>query len=277
MPFVANPTRLFVFLVIVSFAALPAHAAKSKREPVLKLVQQIQHADYAGDRPALKRLYGQLTPLADDKELAPTVHYWSGFAMWRRAINGFNDSTDARELEQDLKQAIGEFKQTMALDPQFVDAKIGVVSCLGNLMFLSHDQAHTQELLQEMLPVMKDVQAAAPENPRWLWVRGPQLWYLGEERGGGEKLAFAAYEKGLEAARKLKGSVTDPLVPSWGEPELLMNLAWSNLHRKEPDLAAADLYARQALEIVPYWHYVRDILVKQIQDARKTSGDKASP
>jgi hypothetical protein len=56
-----------------------------------------------------------------------------------------------------------------------------------------------------------------------------------------------------------------------------MNLAWSNLHRKEPDLAAADQFARQALEIVPYWHYVRDILVKQIQDARKTTGDKASP
>ena len=32
-----------------------------------------------------------------------------------------------------------------------------------------------------------------------------------------------------------------------GEPDLLMNLAWSNLHRKKPDLDAADRYAHQAL------------------------------
>lgn len=29
-----------------------------------------------------------------------------------------------------------------------------------------------------------------------------------------------------------RGAVRDPLIPSWGEPELLMNLAWDNLNRK---------------------------------------------
>ncbi|MGC2695464.1 MAG: hypothetical protein WA738_06705 [Candidatus Angelobacter sp.] len=268
-----HPTKLFIFLLAL-ITSLPASAEKSRREQVLKLVAQIQHADYAGDRPALQRLYTALTPFVDDKELAAPVHYWRGFAQWRRALNGFNDSTDPKELEQDLKQAIEEFKLTLVRDPQFVDAEVGAVSCLGNLMFLSHDQAHTQELLQEMLPMMKDAQAVAPENPRLLWVRGPQLWYLGEERGGGEDLAFATYAKGLELARKQQ--VNDPLQPSWGEPELLMNLAWSNLHRKQPDLDAADQYARQALRQVPYWHYVRDILLPQIQQARKKTGERAS-
>jgi hypothetical protein len=238
------------------------------------LVAQVQHADYAGDRPELLKLYVQLSPFVEDKEVGASARYWRGFAMWRRALNGFNDSTDAKELEQDLKQAIAEFKATVAKEPDFVDAKIGTISCLGNLMFLSHDQEHTNALLQEMLPIMKETQTAAPENPRWLWVRAPQLWYLGEERGGGEDLAFATYQKGLEAVRRQK--VDDSLQPSWGEPELLMNLAWSNLHRKKPDLAAADRYAHQALQIVPYWHYVRDILLPQIQTAqiqeKKTAG-----
>ncbi len=76
------------------------------------------------------------------------------------------------------------------------------------------------------------------------------------------------YQKGLKAAREHKNMSSDPLTPSWGEPELLGNLAWSNLNRSTPDLVAAERYARSALELVPYWHYVRDILMKQIQAAR---------
>jgi hypothetical protein len=50
-----------------------------------------------------------------------------------------------------------------------------------------------------------------------------------------------------------------------------MNLAWANLHRTAPDLDAADRYAHSALQIVPYWHYVRDILIPQINDAKAKS------
>jgi hypothetical protein len=58
------------------------------------------------------------------------------------------------------------------------------------------------------------------------------------------------------------------LEPSWGEPEVLMSLAWSNLNRATPDLTAAENYAKAALQIVPYWHYVRDTLMQQIRDAK---------
>ena len=60
----------------------------------------------------------------------------------------------------------------------------------------------------------------------------------------------------------------DRLEPSWGEPELLMNLAYSNLNKNTPDVNAAERQARAALEIVPYWHYVRDILLPQILAAK---------
>jgi len=47
-----------------------------------------------------------------------------------------------------------------------------------------------------------------------------------------------------------------------------MSLAWSSLNRATPDVNAADQYAHAALALVPYWHYVRDILLPQIQTAK---------
>jgi hypothetical protein len=59
-----------------------------------------------------------------------------------------------------------------------------------------------------------------------------------------------------------------PLEPSWGKPELMMGLAYCHLNTSHADLGAAERYARSALEIVPYWHYVRDILLPQILAAK---------
>lgn len=46
-----------------------------------------------------------------------------------------------------------------------------------------------------------------------------------------------------------------------------MSLAWSHLNKDVPDAAAAERYAKEALAIVPYWHYLRDILTPQIRKA----------
>ena len=239
------------------------------REQVIMIVTRIQRADYEGDRVALKRLYGELTPFVENKQLASRVRYWRGFALWRRALNGFNESVEPKELEEDLEQAVSEFDEATARDPGFVDAKIGAGSCLSNLIFLNQkNPARVQELVAQAGPLLKEAQAAAPDNPRLFWVLGPNRWYAPPERGGGQAKAMEMYEKGLEAVRKHKSTTDDPLQPSWGEPELLMNLAWSNLHRTTPDLNAAEQYAHSALDLVPYWHYVRDILMPQIRAAQ---------
>jgi len=258
-------------LAMSLFSATAALAAPAERprETVLKLVTQIQKADYEGNRVALQSLYADLEPFNADEKLASRVRYWRGFALWRRAINGFNDSADPKDLENDLTQAIAEFKESAAKDPAFVDAKVGTISCLGNLMYLALGHAdRVQELLAQSIPLVKEVRASHPENPRFVWVLGPILWNTPKERGGGQDKAIESYLKGLESAHKLKGTVTDPLEPSWGEPELLMSLAWSSLNRAAPDVNAADHYAHSALALVPYWHYVRDILLPQIQTAK---------
>lgn len=261
--------KKIVFLLVSLSVIAIASSASEMRQKATKTVAQIQRADYEGNRTALKQLYEELSPYTDDKDLASRVRYWRGFAMWRRAINGFNDSTDPKELERDLTLAVDEFHDASTKDPGFVDAKIGELSCFGYLMYINQkDQVRMKELLAQASPLNKEAMASAPDNPRLIWVRGPILWNTPSERGGGQAQAIASYEKGLEAFKNRKATTSDPLEPSWGESELLMNLAWSNLSRTTPDLNAAEQYALSALKLVPYWHYVRDILLPQIRDAK---------
>ena len=235
------------------------------------IVKQIQRADYEGDRAALKRLYADLEPLAEDSSIASRVRYWRGFALWRRALNGFNESADRSDLEQDLTLALAEFEKA-AKGPGPADPQAAEASCLQNLAFLHYVQknaGHAKDFLEKSFPLLKAAEAAEPENPRVLWILGASRWYTPLERGGGQAVAVATYEKGLMAARSQKSRPNDALTPSWGEPELLMSLAWSNLNQTAPDLKAAEQYANSALQIVPDWHYVRDILLPQIRAAKK--------
>lgn len=258
-------------LALVGFLrAFSPSAAPASREEVAKTIRLIQRADYEGDRAALRRLYKELAPFGTDKQLLSRIQYWRGFALWRRAINGFNEDVDPKELEQDLGQAIADFKESLTADPTFLDSRIGEVSSLGNLMYLSRGYPdRVNELLAQSRVLVKEANAVDPQHPRLLWVMGPIYWNIPVERGGGQDKAIAAYQTGLEEIRKRNiAAPVDPLDPTWGEPELLMSLAWSNLNREKPDLDAAEQQAQAALKTVPYWHYVRDILLPQIQKAR---------
>ena len=254
--------------------AVPAPAVDASRDQAVKIVAQIQRAAYEGDRAALKQLYEQLLPFVDEPELASRVRYWRGFAKWRRGINGFNETPTPKDLAEDLTEAESEFDAALQRDPGFVDAKVGAASCLFNRLFLEgvfKNEKEPQRLREILTPaslLLKDAKTLAPDNPRLLWVVGPNQWNTPPERGGGQDKALATYQKGLDAFRRHKESANDALEPTWGEPELLMSLAWSNLNRTTPDLKAAEQYAQAALKLVPYWHYVRDVLMPQIRTAQ---------
>jgi hypothetical protein len=264
-------------ILVITSASAFARPLSTAREAVVRIVTQVQKADYEGDRSALERLYGELTPFTGNKEFAARVFYWRGFALWRKALNGFNENVDKRDLEHDLHQAAEEFEKSASVDPAFVDSKIALGSCFGLLAYAvgKKDAAEQQALIAKSRQAISDAKAAAPDNPRLLWVLGPVYWNTPPDRGGGQARAMEVYEKGLETIRIHKNATSDPLDPSWGEPELLMSLAWSNLNRTTPDLDAAEQNARSALARVPYWHYVRDILVPQIQAAKAKQGGKS--
>jgi len=266
-----NKNRAVPATFVAAFLTFPVALttrADETAQQVALIVAQIQHADYAGDQAAMQKGYDDLKSFVEDPQLASRIRYWRGFAQWRRAINGFNDSVEPKELEQDLKSALDEFKIAMEKDPKFVDAKVGTISCLGYLAFMNRtDQTRAKELVGQIIPLAKEATEAAPDNLRLIWVRGPILWNIPPERGGGQDKAIENYQHGLEASSKIKAN-DDALQPSWGKPELMMSLAYSYLNMKSPDANAAEHYAREALEIVPYWHYVRDILLPQILAAK---------
>jgi hypothetical protein len=255
--------------------ALTAPAVDAPREQVVKIVAQIRRADYEGDRAALNQLYEQLVPFVDQPELASRVRYWRGFAKWRRGINGFNETPTPKDLAEDPTEGESEFDAAIQRDPGFVDAKVGAASCVVLRLFLEgvfsteKDPQRLRAILAPASQLIKEAKEAAPDNPRLLWVVGPNQWSTPPERGGGQDKALATYQKGLDAIRDHKENASDPLEPTWGEPELLSSLAWSNLNRTTPDLKAAEQYAEAALKLVPYWHYVRDILIPQIRAAER--------
>jgi hypothetical protein len=260
--------KLVAAIISVSCSSIQATSVNEARDQVAAIVSQIQHADYASDQAAMQRGYEQLKPFLENNEFGSRVRYWRGFAQWRRAINGFNDAVDPTELEQNLRTALDEFKIAMEKDPAFVDAKVGTISCLGYLAFMNwKDQARAKELVGQIMPLLKEATEMAPDNPRLIWVHGPIFWNTPPERGGGQDKAIENYQRGLEVCSKIKAS-DDLLEPSWGKPELMMSLAYSYLNNSAPEVNAAERNARSALEIVPYWHYVRDILLPQILAAK---------
>jgi hypothetical protein len=238
------------------------------------LVQAIQRADYQGDRAALQRLHQELSALPEEPATAARQRYWEGFALWRRAINGANEKPMPEDLRADLLGALSDFDRSVAADPRFDDSNVGRISCLQFLAFLDRgDPEKLKESVGRFVALFKEVSPRAQDNPRFQWVRGLSDWYT--PPGSSPEVvqqhvekAQATYAKGAALAREQKGRVTDPLDPSWGEPENLMSLAWCSLHKTTPDPQQAEAYARQALALVPDWHYVRDILLPQIQSAR---------
>ena len=261
-------SKVITAAMVAALSCASAAPNVNIRDQASRIISKIQRADYEGDQAAMQKGYDDLKPFVADKQLASRIRYWRGFAQWRRAINGFNDSVDPKELEQELKIALDEFKVAIEKDPKFVDAKVGMISCNGFLLFVeAKDETRRKERIERILALEKEATAMAPDNPRLIWVHGPVLWNTPPERGGGQDKAIENYQRGLEICSKIK-TVDDQLEPSWGKAELMMSLAFCYLNTKPGDVNTAERYARGALEIVPYWHYVRDILLPQILAAK---------
>jgi hypothetical protein len=63
-------------------------------------------------------------------------------------------------------------------------------------------------------------------------------------------------------------------LPDWGRAEALMTLANAHIMKASPDVDAAAVEASEALRLQPDWHYVRDVLMPQIEAKRKQLAGK---
>lgn len=259
--------KLIAWIVALSALAPPAPAAPNPEARLAELAAAVLDADYRGDRPALARLEAELGRL-DVPTRAEYREYWRGFALWRRGINGFNETPRPDDLVADIEKAVARFKAAQQARPEWIEAKLAMVGCQGNLIYLAgNDEARRKAIVEEAIPGFHWILENAGDNPRALWIRGGMEMWAPPPRGGDVVKAVATMRQGVAAA--WRESLAEPAppswVPRWGGPENLMNLSYVYAHGPKPDRALALAYAEGALTAVPEWHYVRDVLLPQIE------------
>jgi hypothetical protein len=270
-----------IFSVPGAGTLLSAHASATQQR-LAALVTQVRSADYRGDRAALARLDGELGKLPDG-ELSDYRDYWRGFALWRRGLNGFNQTPTPDDLTADIEGALTRFKSALARHPDWIEAKLAMVGCWGNLIYLSgKDEERRKAILAEAGPTFKFIMANAGDNPRALWIKGGMEMAAPPPVGGDFTKAATTLRYGVACAWReaLANPGAPAWVPSWGGPENLMNLAFAySRDPKKPDRAAALAYAEGALTAVPEWHAVRDVLLPKIEamPAAAPSAEAAPP
>lgn len=256
----------FLAWVFAVGALAPAGAPRKTELRLTELVAAVRSADYRGDREALARLAAALGAF-DAASLEEYRSYWQGFARWRRALNGFNETPTPEDLGQDLEKAVVHFRASLESRPDWVEPKLGMVGCWGSLIFLAGaDNEKRAAILKEAVPAMRALEEQGRDNPRALWIIGGMRFSAPPPYGDPVK-ALATLHRGLEAARReaAAGASAPGWIPAWGGPENLMNLSYMYSHGAAPDRALALAYAEGALAAVPEWHYVRDVLLPQIE------------
>jgi hypothetical protein len=273
------PRIVLLHLLCALFAALPAPGASGASgasgatgslafagDALAARASAIVAADFANDRAELARQAEELA-LAVPPELAAAASYWRGFALWRRALNGFNETPSPPDLRSDLTAAVVAFRSAVAGDPASIEPKIGLAFAIGGLGFLARaDPEQFRPLAAEYVPLVAAISAGGQENPRALWLVGGSFLWAPPPRQDFEK-ALDSYRRGLAAARKEALSpAPSPWAPRWGAPELLMSCAFFHAQMATtPNRELARAYAEGALAVAPTWHYVRDILLPQIE------------
>lgn len=226
----------------------------------------IMSADYRADLPALTRLREEVLPLGPDPELGYLAHYWAGFASWRIALNGANHGMSAADLREHLEAAAADFEVSARLHPRFADAVAAGASVNGWLIgFHRDDPEATKRRIGRATELLKQAAELEPGNPRVLWVQAGDFLFRPTAIGGDPQRAIEIYRRAVALSER--PSPQSP-APDWGKAEALMGLAYAHLHHV-PDLVAAEREARAALELRPEWSYVRDILLPQIERARR--------
>jgi hypothetical protein len=257
-------------LLLALSVAAPLLAATTVEPPargLVEIVREVRSADYRGAREELAQLAIELDTAAG-AELAAVRLYWRGFALWRRALNGFNETPTPDDLARDLEGAVASFRRALAADPEWVEPSIGMVGCWSSLLFLAREDAARREaILAEYVPVARAVRERAPENPRALWLTGGTQLGAPPPYGGDAARAAATFRRGLEAAidEARRAAEGPPWEPRWGGAENLMGLAYLYSHSAINDRELALAYAHGALVAAPDWRYVREMLLPQIE------------
>jgi hypothetical protein len=260
--------RLLAQLILFLCCSLTADARPSRVERTLVAVKaDLMSADYRADLPALAEGRLRAAALSGDPRLGYLADYWSGFANWRIVLNGVSAKMTPDEAKAHLRQAVVDFESSIQKKSDFADSYAGAAAVHGWLAAYSRDdQANMTKEIDNYKRLINRALELEPNNPRVLWIQAIPYLVMPPERGGSIDRAIELYRKMVENSGP--PNPRSPL-PDWGKPEGLMSLANAHIMKPAPDIDAATEEARAALELQPQFHYVKDILVPQIEAKRK--------
>jgi len=265
--------KALVLLLTLTACRTAAPAQGTNKAPAVRQLaaakQRIMAADYHADLAGLARLRDEAARLEGDPALGYLAHYWAGFASWRIAINGASHQMSAEDLKANLQKAVADFEASIHQKDDFADAYAAAFLADGwrTVMSVGNDPTVLREQAVRLRPLLKRAKELAPDNPRVLWAEASTYLYSPPEHGGSVQRAIEIYRRMSEVSPAVSDAGS-PL-PDWGKPEALMSLAYAHLSQKPPDLDAAGEEAHAALRLQPEWSYVRDVLLPQIEAARK--------
>ena len=241
-------------LALILTAAMlvpPATLPCAKEAKLSALVVEVRSADYRGDRAALARLDQMLGEL-DDERLAEYRDYWRGFARWRRAQNGFNETPTPADLVADLELA----RRPLQGLPRAA-ARLG------------RGEARDGRLLGQPRLPRRRRRGEEEGDPR----RARAGLQVARGERPGQSARPLDHRAACSSRRRRRTGATSPRprprcggasrcpgrrrwrrrrcpawAPSWGGPENLMNLAYMYSHVPTPDRAAALAYAEGAVD-----------------------------
>jgi hypothetical protein len=259
--------RLLAQLILFLCFSLTADARPSRVERKLIAIKaDLMSADYRADLPALESGRLRASALSDDANFGYLADYWSGFASWRIVLNGAAKMTPD-EAKLHLGRAVADFESSIQKKSDFADGYVAAAAVHGWLAaYNSADQAAMNREIENYQRLLKRALELEPTNPRALWIQAVPYIVLPPERGGNVDRAIELYHKMIENAGPPQPQ--SPL-PDWGKVEGLMSLANAYIKKPTPDINAAEEEARAALELQPQWHYLKDILMPQIEAKRK--------
>jgi hypothetical protein len=250
--------------LIVLTLALAAGPPTAEDLPAIKA--KVMSADYRADITELARLRDEINGRHDDGKLAYLAKYWSGYASWRMAINGASNGMPGADLEANLLRAASDFDASCRLNPRFADSFAAAAQVNGWLatFFISRDAAAFRKRIEMSQSLLDLAKRLDPTNPRVLWATGGvRLFGLRPDI----EAALADYRRMLREAERRGTDSASPL-PDWGKPEALMSMAYAHMSSSPPQIALARQEAAAALELVPNWSYVRNNLMKMIEQSQ---------
>lgn len=259
--------RLLAQLILFLCFSLTAEARPSRVERRLIAIKaDLMSADYRADLPALAAGRLRAAALSDAPNLGYLADYWSGFASWRTVINGAAKMTPD-EAKSHLARAVIDFESSIRKKSDFADGYAAAAAVHGWLAAYNNaDQTAMNKEIENYKRLLKRALELEPANPRVLWIQAIPFLVLPPDRGGSIDRAIELYHKMVENAGP---PMPQSPLPDWGKAEGLMSLANAYIKKPTPDINGAEEEARAALELQPQWHYVKDILVPQIEAKRK--------